>query len=131
MNATNRLRTIAAAVLLLLSTGCVAMLIGGGAAAGAGAVAYAKGDLTTIEEASLDRVWSASQRAMEDLHYTVTAREKTGLKASLDAKAADDQKVQLRLAKKTESVTELSIRVGVFGDETASRLILKKIRARL
>jgi hypothetical protein len=48
---------------LTLLTGCAGALIVGGAAVGAGTVAYVTGELKAVEEAPLDRGWSATRKA--------------------------------------------------------------------
>ncbi len=40
-------------------------------------------------------------------------------------------KVQIKLKRRAENITEIRIRVGAFGDESLSRLILERIRERL
>jgi hypothetical protein len=114
-----------------LGAGCAAVVIGGAAAAGAGTVAYIRGELRAVESAPLDRVWSASQAAMDDLQFAPTTKDKDGLSARLIARTASDKKVTINLAKQGDNVTEIRIRVGFFGDESVSRLVLEKIKLRL
>lgn len=108
-------------------TGCVALLAG--AAVGAGTVAYVAGELKAADEVSLDRAWSASLQAMEDLQFKVTKQQKDALAGLLVARRADDTPVTIRVKKQTDKVTELRIRVGTFGDEGLSRLIHDKIKS--
>ena len=115
---------------LTLFTGCAAVLIGAGAGAGAGTVAYVAGELKAQEEVSLNRAWNASVRAMEDLEFTITSKEKDAFNAKLTARGAGDKKIQVKLKKQVEKVTEIRIRIGVFGDESMSRQILEKIKGR-
>jgi len=125
---------LAWAVLLMisvLSSGCVALLVGGAAAAGAGTVAYVRGELRSTEDAPFERAWAAAQRALRDLEIPVTAQEKDGLSGRITARAAGDRKVTVRLRKVTGTTTEIRIRVGTWGDEAASRQILESIQRRL
>ncbi len=119
------------ALCLALQSGCAALLLTGGAAAGAGTFAYVKGKLKASESAPLPKVYDASLAAMQNLEFAVTTQEKDALSARIVARAVGDKKVQVNLKKATEGVTEIRIRVGTFGDESTSRLILDKIRSRL
>lgn len=125
-------------ILLLLAacpsilTGCLAAAaVGGAAAAGAGTVAYIKGELKSTEEASLNKTWSATVAAIDDLQFLVTNKIKDDVSAELDAKTADNKTVQIQLKRVSANLTDLSIRIGTFGDESLSRYILSKIKARL
>jgi hypothetical protein len=112
--------------ILLLSYGCAACLIGG--AAGGGTVAYVAGELKSIEEVSLDRAWTASKKAVGDLEFAITNMEKDAFYGQLTARGAGNKKIKIKLEKESDTVTEIRIRVGIFGDESMSRQILDKIK---
>lgn len=114
---------------LLVGSGCAALLIGGGA--GAGTVAYLKGELKSTEEASIDKTWQAAQETMKDLEFVITSKEKDTFSAKLIAYRANDKKVEMYLQKASERTTEVKIRVGVFGDESLSRIILESLKKHL
>ena len=116
---------------LLLQSGCAAVLLTGGAAAGAGAVAYVRGELQSTEAADLDKVWAATLAAMSDLEFAVTAREKDALSGRVIARGAGDKKTQVDLKRLGDRQTEVRIRVGFLGDETMSRQVLDRIKKRL
>ena len=109
--------------------GCLAVVVG--AAAGVGTYAYIKGELSDTEEAPLDRAYAATQAAVKDLEYKVKEEAKDVLKARVVAEAADKTEIRIGLESKGEKLTKFSIRVGVFGDEGKSRLIMDKIRKHL
>ena len=111
-----------------LISGCLAA-IGAGAALGVGAVAYANGSLESMQDVSLARCWTATQLAMGDLEYTIVSERKDALEAELVSRQADDKKVTVHLKKMNEKTVKLTVRVGTFGDEAKSRLILERIRA--
>jgi len=113
---------------LLLSSGCAALVVGG--AAGAGAVAYIRGELKSIEDVSLDQAFSAARQAMSDLELAVTSSEKDAFNGELIARGAGDKKIVVKLKKQSDAVTEIKIRVGTFGDEAMSRKILESIKKR-
>jgi len=131
MKAKELVWVLALAGVCTLGAGCAAVLVGGGVAAGAGTVAYLRGELRAVESAPLDRVWEASQAAMKDLQFAVTTKQKDALSARLIARTALDKQVTINLAKQGDKVTEIRIRVGFWGDESLSRLVLEKIKLRL
>ncbi len=116
---------------LALTTGCILVAAGAGAAAGVGTFAYVRGELKSTLDASLDRTWRATQTAMKDLKFAVTKEQKDALQADLTGRTAADKKVLVKLVKLTNNATEVRIRVGTFGDESLSKLILEKIKANL
>lgn len=115
-------------IILLLDNGCAALMNGGVAA---GTVTYLMGQLKSIEESSLESTWEATQKTMEDLEFIITSKEKDSLTARLIARGANDKKIQIRLKKISEELTEVRIRVGTFGDESLSRQILERLKKNL
>jgi hypothetical protein len=115
---------------LLINNGCPAVLIGAGGAAGAGTYAYVDGEFRSTEQVSLERAWEATKRAVNDLGFTVTRKEKDAYNSEfqLIAYGTGEKKVVVKLEKQSRFLTEIGIRVGMFGDESLSRSILAKIR---
>jgi hypothetical protein len=118
------------AISLLTNDGCPAVLVGAGGAAGAGTYAYIDGEYTSTEQVSLERVWEATKKAANDLGFTVTRKEKdaSNNEFQLIAYAAGEKKIVMKLKRRSNALTEIGIRVGMFGDESMSRSILEKIR---
>lgn len=113
-------------------TGCLAAAaVGGAAAAGAGTVAYIKGELKATEEATLEKTWEATVGAVDELEFLVINKVKDAVSAELEAKTADNKTIKIELKRVSENLTDISIRVGTFGDESLSRYILSKIETRL
>jgi hypothetical protein len=104
--------------------GCMVAAVG---AAAAGTVAYARGDLQATDNATLDKVYEASLAAMDELQIPVISKSKDALSATITGRDAADKKITITLKAATEDTTELSIRIGLFGSETKSRLIYQKI----
>jgi hypothetical protein len=115
---------------LLINNGCPAVLIGAGGAAGAGTYAYIGGESRSTEEVSLERAWDATKKAVHELGFTVTRKEKDayGSEFQLIAYGAGEKKIVIKLKKQSSALTEIAIRVGMFGDESLSRSILEKIK---
>jgi hypothetical protein len=116
---------------VLVGSGCGALVVGGAVAAGAGTVAWVKGELKATVDGDLDHAWSASQTALKDLQMPVSAEEKDGIQGKLTARAAADKKVTVQVKKATGTTTDIGIRVGTWGDEPMSREILEKIKKHL
>jgi len=116
------------AVLAVVSSGCVAVFAGG-AAVGAGAVAYIQGELRSSEAVPLDKAWTAAQAAMKDMEYAVTDKQKDAASAKLTARGAGDKKIVVSLTKESGTVTKIGIRVGTLGDKTRSYQVLEKIKS--
>ena len=117
-------------VSLLINNGCPAVLIGAGGAAGAGTYAYVGGEFTSTEQISLERAWEATKKAVNDLGFTVTRKEKDAYSSEfqLIAYGTGEKKIVIKLKKQSSTLTEIAIRVGMFGDESLSRSILEKIK---
>jgi len=113
---------------VVLVEGCVVAVVGGGAA---GTVAYIRGDLEAVEAKDIGTVYKATEKALEELGLVVSKKTKDALSAKIIARDAQDKKITIKLNATTEETTKLSIRVGMFGKETKSRLIYQKIRDNL
>lgn len=101
------------------------------AAVGAGTVAYVRGEL----KAGLDRPYAtvlrAANNAIKDLEFTKDSEKKDALVAVLMARTAEDRKIQIRISRESETLTNVEIRVDTFGDEKLSHTIFEKIKAEL
>ena len=75
----------------------------------------------------LDRILAA----MKDLEFPVTSQAKDALEADLTARNASNTSINIKLMKMDSASTEVHIRVGTFGDESMSHVILNKINSRL
>ncbi len=115
------------ASLLALGSGCVLFVVGAAAGAGVAGYAWVNGEIQTTEPASLDRTWNAVLAAMKDLEFPVTEQSKDALEASLTAHNASNTNISIKLKNLSNNSTEIRIRVGTFGDESMSRIILDKI----
>jgi hypothetical protein len=113
---------------ILLLQGCLVAAVGVGAA---GTIAYVRGDLEAVESADIDEVYDATLKAMQELELLPTRKTKDALGAEVVTYDAQDKKIIIRLKSEAQGSTKLSIRVGVFGSETKSRLIYQKIRDNL
>ena len=112
----------------VLTGGCLLLAVGAGAA---GTVAYISGDLEAVESRNMADVYEATLKALEQLELSATKEGKDDLSAVIVARDAQDKKITIKLRAPSEESTKIAIRVGVFGNETKSRLIYQKIRDNL
>jgi Protein of unknown function (DUF3568) len=108
--------------------GCVVVAAG---AAGAGAVAYVRGELESSVPHDLDATFAATQRALGDMKFARIDDQKTAIDAKLISRTALDKKIEIQLERVTEGLTKVHIRVGLMGDQQLSLTILEKITAEL
>lgn len=108
--------------------GCAAVVVGGAAGAG---VAYSMGALKTVEATTVEKSYIAAQSALKQLEFQETLVSKDAIEASVEGETSSGKNVTIRIKWITDHATEIRIRVGTFGDEKLSRLILDKMRAKL
>lgn len=125
------LRRLAVAGLLGISlaglSGCLAVAAG----AGAGAVAYVRGELEANLNTDYNKVVNSARSAINDLEFAKVSENKDALKAILVARTAMDKKVEITITNSGKKLTNIKIRVGVFGDEALSMSILDRIKSGL
>jgi len=113
---------------LAFTSGCLAVVAGAGAGA---AVAYVRGDLDTTLDASFAKSVRAAEKTIADLKYAKVSDHQDALQATIVARTAADQKIELYLEKVTGDATKLKIRVGTFGEEALQNEILTRIKSHL
>ena len=116
----------AAAAALSLASGCLVVAAG---AAGAGTVAYVRGELDATVGSDYERVIDASNRALDQVQFVRTSEKRDAFSAVIIARTAEDKKVEIRLTKEGDRLTKVQIRIGGFGNEKRSRVILERIQA--
>ncbi|HOF04367.1 MAG TPA: DUF3568 family protein [Syntrophales bacterium] len=117
--------------ILFLLSGCAAALIGGAVVgAGSGTYVYLNGELKTDYNAGYDRVWAAVEKTVADMRGTDVIPAKGIGKGHVEA-IINGEKVRIAVTFKEKAITEVGVRVGLIGDETASRLIHTKIGGNL
>lgn len=109
-------------------SGCVVVAAG---AAGAGAVAYVRGELESSVPHDLDTTYAAARNALADMKFSVIEDKKSMLDAEFVSRTALDKKVTIKLERITDAMTKIHIRVGLVGDQQLSLTILDKINAEL
>src|SRR3990167_5110932 len=100
---------------VITSSGCALLF---GAAAGAGGFAYVKGDLQKNFDYPLDRLHKACTRALRDLKAIVSSDETDKHSSKIKFTLEGDKTGEINIKALTEKASKLSIRIGIFGDET-------------
>jgi len=123
-----------ACALLALSTaasGCFLVAVGAAGAAGAGTVAYVRGELDATLGNPYDDVVNAVNNAIGQLQFAKVRETKDAFSSKIIARTAEDKKIDILIKKEADAITQLSIRIGFFGDEEKSRAILDKVKSDL
>ena len=116
---------------LLALTGLLHGCLVAAAGAGAGAVAYIRGDLEATLPKDYNKVVAATKESIGQLEFAKVSENKDALKAVLISRTALDKKVEITLTNSGKKQTSVKIRVGIFGDEQLSLAILDKIKSDL
>ena len=112
---------------LLLQSGCVGLVAVG---AGAGTVAYIRGDLEVESTKPVDQVMAAIEQTCTELNFNIDKKETKAFTGTVVADG-DFGRVVFKAKARNPEKTELSIRVGPFGDQGASELIYEKLKPKL
>jgi len=110
----------------ILQSGCTLLVVGAAAGAATG-VMYHQGELKAEVEGAPPAVIKATERAFRDLIWTKDSASATLTDGKATARTATGKEVAVQVEMKTESTSEIGIRIGTFGDEGMSRLLHEKI----
>lgn len=99
-----------------------------GAGAGAGTVAYVKGELKTKINHSTNRTYQATLKALNELKLPILERQDDAIAAIIKSRFADEKNITIKIKAVTETTCEIGIRVGEFGNQTRSQKILDTIK---
>ena len=114
---------------LCFSSGCLALVVG--AAAGAGGIAYVKGALEKNFDKPVLAVHKASLSTLKNLKMTIKEEKLDQHKGTIKAEDSAGKSVTIESEALTEKSSKITIRFGVFGDESRSQMILNAIQKRL
>jgi hypothetical protein len=122
-----------AAVALIVLTccfslyGCPVLVVTGAAVAGGtGTYYYVEGEMRTDYYFSVDGVWSGVEKTIADMKGRDVEPDKQTDGGKIVA-VINDEKVTFRLKYKDKDLTSLGIRVGVMGNEAASKVIHDRV----
>jgi hypothetical protein len=109
----------------------VVAAVGVGAAAGAGAVYWVEGTLRTTLGHPIRQVHDATLEALKNLGAGVPIDKTEAFNGEIEATLAGGNNVSIGLKAISSSATEVTIRVGTFGDRDQSDMVLHAIETRL
>lgn len=121
------LAALVAGGMLGFGTGCVGLVAVG---AGAGTVAYIRGDLEVESSKPVEQVMAAIEQTCSELKFTVDKKETKAFTGTVVADG-DFGRVVFKAKARNPEKTEISIRVGPFGDKGASELIYEKLKPKM
>ncbi|WP_031479294.1 DUF3568 family protein [Maridesulfovibrio frigidus] len=116
------------AMLALSLSGCGAILLGGAAAGGT--YAYVSGEASRQYNANLNTTYQSALKTCQSFGLKIEKKAKRLSDASI--KAIDvDTGISISIKSVSSTVSEVSVRYGILGDEQASQRILSGIQRNL
>ncbi len=128
-----QLKNLCLVVMVVLAasalSGCVALAVG--AAAGVGGYGYVKGSLEKNYDNTVTQLHKASLKALRALKITKEDEELNRHSSYIKGLSQNEKKVKVTITALTERSSKLVIRVGIFGDQSLSEMILSEIEKNL
>lgn len=115
-------------VLPLTQAGCLLLLAGAGAATG---IVYANGKLEGYTKADVEKTAVAAKGVLEDLKCMIVTYHASKVDGEVTGRSPDDRVYNVEIRYDTDTSSRIFIRVGSFGDEALSRMVLQRIQERL
>jgi hypothetical protein len=129
------LKSCAAFAVLFLAlaglSGCAGGAAGEGAASGAGAVYWAEGALHATIDHPVRDVHEATVEALKNIGVGIVADKTDSFNGEIESALRSGSNVRVYLKAVSNTATEMTIRVGTFGDREQSDGVLRAIQARL
>ena len=97
----------------LLTTGCIALVVGAGA--GAGTFAYLEGRLSRTYSATYDQTYQAVKSILSDLKQPILEEKTDGIQTTIRSQRADETPMTIRVRIIDPDWTEVSVRTGFSG----------------
>ncbi len=98
---------------LLLTTGCIAVVVGAGA--GAGAFAYFEGQLSRTYEAKYATTYQVCKNILKDLKQPILEEKTDGTETTIKSERTDGTPMMIKIAIIDPDWTEVSVRTGFSG----------------
>jgi len=119
---------------VLAGTGCALFVVAGaGAAAGVGTAQYVAGELKQAYATPMEKAWNASLAVVDELKMKPTEKYIDNLDQNrvIKGKTQDGRDFQISLEAMAKDVTQVKVRIGVFGDEEYSKKVQEAIAKNL
>jgi hypothetical protein len=98
---------------MLLTTGCIALIVGAGA--GAGTFAYVNGQLIRTYQASYEKTYAVCQNILTDLNQPILEEKTDGTQTTIRSERVDGTPMTVRVRIIDPDWTEVSVRTGHIG----------------
>jgi len=121
--------SVMAVCLCLCCSGCLALAVG--AAGGAAGAIYVMGKLKDEINYPVPVVHEATVAAMNDLGLKLSEDKTDKLTAHMESSFSDGTRIWIDLESLSDSRCQITIRVGITGDEVRSRKIYDTIKQHL
>lgn len=125
---------IAGVLLSLLAAfyGCGSAVLMGSQTVGveSGKFIYTNGAVKCDYTYPFEQVWEASLKALSDMKAAIITKEKRISKGEIEA-LISNEKVKVTVSYSSRDMTTVSIRVGLIGNNIASKMILESITENL
>jgi K+-transporting ATPase c subunit len=115
-------------LLLVSQTGCLLLLAAAGTGTG---VAYVKGKTVNTVDGNPQQVAAATEKAFKDMSVTVVSNSASTIDSEVVGRTARDVKIDVVAKSRSEKMSEVFIRVGVFGDDPLQGQVLDRIKTNL
>ena len=117
------IRFTALSLSLLFLCGCALAVFGVGAGVGVGTYRYVEGKLERSYPLSYTSAWNTTNTVLSNLYISVSNSINEGVQGTIESVRKDGKKVVIVLNDKGRNVTDISIRVGFWGNrEDAERI---------
>lgn len=114
---------------MTFTSGCLALLAG--AAGGTAGTVYVMGWLEDDIQAPVPKVRRAAVAGLKGMSLPILVDKGDQLTAKIESEFSDQKRIWINIESKDDSISHISIRVGMIGDEQRSRRILKALRRHL
>ena len=108
-----RLSLIICVMHLLLSAGCIAIVVGAGA--GAGTFAYVNGKLSRTYQANYETTYAVCKGILEDLKQPILEEQTDGTQTTIRSQRADETPIMITVRIIDPQWTEITVRTGHIG----------------
>ena len=117
----------------MAGTGCALFVVAGAGAAGFGTAEYIGGELKQAYAAPMEKTWDAALTATEEGKMKVTEKSIDNLDQNrvIKGKTQEGKDFQISLEALAKDVTQVKVRIGIFGDEKSSKEIQERIAKNL
>ena len=98
---------------LLLTTGCIAIVVGAGA--GAGTLAYVNGQLSRTYRADYAKTYEVCKNILKDMNQPILEEKTDGTQTTIRSQRADETPMTVKVRIIDPDWTEVSVRTGGIG----------------